>query len=77
MTRRGDPADRGWGISFKVVWTLAAEPVGFYRSTFVTRTRAVATDPESRRRFRSYWAPMSACIILIRYLSLSAGEARR
>jgi hypothetical protein len=30
----------------------------------------VTTDPESRRRFRRYWAPMSAGIILIRYLSL-------
>ena len=32
--------------------------------------RAVATDPESRKRFRRYWAPMSAGIILIRYAGL-------
>ena len=54
----------------KIVWTLAAEPVGPDRSLFVTRTRVVTTDPEVRRRFRRYWAPMSAGIILIRYLSL-------
>jgi hypothetical protein len=40
----------------------------------VTRTRAVATDPEARRRFRLYWAPMSSGIILIRYLSLPMVE---
>jgi hypothetical protein len=54
----------------KIVYTLAAEPLGPDRSRFVTRTRVVTTDPESRRRFRRYWAPMSAGIILIRYLSL-------
>jgi hypothetical protein len=54
----------------KIVWTLAAEPVGPERSRFVTRTRVVTTDHESRRRFRRYWAPMSAGIILIRYVSL-------
>jgi hypothetical protein len=54
----------------KIVYTLAAEPLGLDRSRFVTRTRVVTTDPESRRRFRRYWAPMSAGIILIRYLSL-------
>jgi hypothetical protein len=54
----------------KILYTVAAEPLGPDRSRFVTRTRAVTTDPESRRRFRRYWAPMSAGIILIRYLSL-------
>jgi hypothetical protein len=54
----------------KIVWTLAAEPVGPADSVFVTRTRAVATDPESRKRFRLYWAPMSSGIILIRYAGL-------
>jgi hypothetical protein len=51
-------------------WTLAAEPLGPERSRFVSRTRVVTTDPVARRRFRRYWAPMSAGIILIRYLSL-------
>jgi hypothetical protein len=54
----------------KIVYTLGAEPLGPNRSRFVTRTRVIATDPESRQRFRRYWAPMSAGIILIRYLSL-------
>jgi hypothetical protein len=54
----------------KIVYTLAAEPLGPGRSRFVTRTRVVTTDPEARRRFRRYWAPMSAGILLIRYLSL-------
>jgi hypothetical protein len=54
----------------KIAWTLAAEPLGPNRSQLVTRTRAVATDPQSRRLFRRYWAPMSAGIILIRYVSL-------
>ena len=54
----------------KIVYTLGAEPIGPDRSRFVTRTRVVTTDPEARRRFRRYWAPMSAGIILIRYVSL-------
>jgi hypothetical protein len=54
----------------KIVWTLGAEPLGPNASLLVTRTRAVATDPQSRRRFRRYWAPMSAGIILIRYAAL-------
>ena len=54
----------------KIVYTLGAEPLGPDRSRFVTRTRVVTTDPESRQRFRRYWAPMSAGIILIRYVSL-------
>jgi hypothetical protein len=54
----------------KIVWTVAAEPLGPNRSRFVTRTRVVTTDPAARRRFRRYWGPMSAGIILIRYVSL-------
>ena len=54
----------------KIAVTFAAEPISAAESMFVTRTRVVTTDPESRRKFRLYWAPMSAGIILIRYLSL-------
>ena len=54
----------------KIAWTLAAEPLGPGESRFVTRTRVVTTDPESRRRFRRYWAATSAGIALIRYASL-------
>jgi hypothetical protein len=63
----------------KIVWTLGAEPLGPNKSRFITRTRAVATDPEARRKFRRYWAPMSAGIILIRYtgLPLIRKEAER
>jgi hypothetical protein len=50
----------------KIAWTLGVEPLGEHRSLLVTRTRAVATDPHARRRFRRYWAPMSAGSILIR-----------
>ena len=63
----------------KIAWTLAVEPLGPNRSLLVTRTRAVATDRQSRRRFRRYWAPMSAGIIPIRYagLPLMRNEAER
>jgi hypothetical protein len=63
----------------KIVWTLSAEPLGEHDSAFVTRTRVVTTDEESRRKFRLYWAPMSAGIILIRYagLPLVKREAER
>jgi hypothetical protein len=54
----------------KIVWTLAAEPAGPGESWFITRTRVLATDPESRKKFRRYWAPISAGIILIRYAGL-------
>lgn len=54
----------------KIVWTLGAEPLGEDDSLFVTRTRVQSTDETARRRFRLYWAPMSAGIIMIRYLSL-------
>jgi len=63
----------------KIAWTLGAEPLGPNRSRLVTRTRVVATDLQARRRFRRYWAPMSAGIILIRYagLPLISNEAER
>ena len=63
----------------KIAWTLAAEPLGERESMFVTRTRVMTTDAEARRRFRLYWAPMSAGIILIRYagLPLVKREAER
>jgi hypothetical protein len=63
----------------KIVWTLQAEPLGPNDSLLITRTRAVATDPQSRKRFRRYWGPMSAGIILMRYagLPLMRKEAER
>lgn len=57
----------GW---VKIAVSFAAEPIGTDRSLFSTRTRVRCTDVESRRKFRLYWAPMSAGIILIRYSTL-------
>jgi len=54
----------------KIVWTLAAEPLGPDRSVFRTETRVVTTDTRSRRRFRRYWSLLSPGIRLIRYESL-------
>ena len=54
----------------RIAWTLGAESVGPNDSIFVTRTRVATTDPDSRRLFRLYWAPMSAGIIVIRYTGL-------
>jgi hypothetical protein len=63
----------------KIVWTLGATPTGPNESLFVTRTRVATTDPTARKRFRRYWAPMSAGILLIRYagLPLVKHEAER
>jgi hypothetical protein len=55
----------------KIVWTLRADPEGDAFSTFITETRAVATDLEARRRFRRYWSFVSPGIRLIRCLSLT------
>jgi len=57
----------GW---VKIVWTLRADPLGAHESVFRTETRVVTTDPESRARFRRYWAFVSAGIVLIRWMML-------
>jgi len=54
----------------KIAWTLRADPVDDVTSIFRTETRAVATDPTARARFRRYWAFASPGIALIRRLSL-------
>ena len=63
----------------KITWTLAAEPRGSSASLFRTETRVATTDPDSRRRFRRYWAVFSPGILLIRYemLRLVRAEAER
>ena len=53
----------------KIVWTLRADPVG-NGSTFRTETRAVATDPIARDRFRKYWSLVAPGVSAIRWLSL-------
>jgi hypothetical protein len=54
----------------KIVWTLRADPLPDGRSIFRTETRAVATSPHARSRFRSYWSRLSPGIILIRRMTL-------
>jgi hypothetical protein len=55
----------------KIVWTLRADPVDGASSIFRTETRAIATDPEAREKFRRYWSLVSPGVILIRRLSLA------
>jgi hypothetical protein len=63
----------------KIAVVLGAEPLNGGATRFYTRTRVVTTDAESRRKFRLYWGPFSAGIILIRYtvLPMVRREAER
>jgi len=63
----------------KIAWTLRADPLRNGASIFRTETRAIATDPEARRKFRRYWAFLSPGIFLIRAAMLPAlrNEAER
>jgi hypothetical protein len=62
----------------KIAWTLEVTPVDEGRTRLVTETRAVATDGEARRRFRSYWRWARFGIIPIRWLLLpSIGKRAR
>ena len=54
----------------KIVWTLCANPFGQNDCVFRTETRAVATGPEARNRFRRYWSLLSPGIIAVRRLLL-------
>ena len=54
----------------KIVFTLRADGVGPYNSIFRTETRAIATDPISRKKFRRYWTLLSPGIIAIRRFML-------
>ena len=54
----------------KIVWTLRVDPHGTNGTVFRTETRAVATDPDARAKFRRYWAFASPGIAAIRWLSL-------
>jgi hypothetical protein len=55
----------------KIAWTVRADPAGEGQSVFRTETRAVATDPVARLRFRRYWSVVSPGIILIRRAMLA------
>ena len=54
----------------KIAWTLRADPTGPMESVFRTETRAVATDPSARAKFRRYWSFLSPGIIVIRWMML-------
>jgi hypothetical protein len=54
----------------KIAWTIRADPTNATESMFRTETRAVATDPVARRKFRRYWAFLSPGIIVIRWAVL-------
>lgn len=56
----------------KIVFTLRADNAGSGNSVFRTETRAIATDPVSRTKFRRYWTLLSPGIIAIRRLMLPA-----
>jgi hypothetical protein len=56
----------------KIVFTLRADNAGSGNSVFRTETRAIATDPVSRAKFRRYWTFLSPGIITIRRLLLPA-----
>jgi hypothetical protein len=59
----------------KIVWNLRADPLANGQSIFRTETRAVATSPDARAKFRNYWSRLSPGIILIRRATL--GPLRR
>ena len=63
----------------KIVWTLRADPIDGGHSIFSTETRAIATDPIARSKFRTYWSFLSPGIILIRLAAVRAlrAEAER
>jgi hypothetical protein len=56
----------------KIVFTFRADNAGSGNSVFRTETRAIATDPVSRAKFRRYWTLLSPGIIAIRRLMLPA-----
>jgi hypothetical protein len=54
----------------KIAWTLRADPAGPGESVARTETRAAATDPLARAKFRRYWSLASPGIRLIRTFTL-------
>jgi hypothetical protein len=60
----------------KIIWTLRADPAGNGQSIFRTETRAIATDPVARKKFRRYWSFLSPGIIAIRTVMVPAVKAQ-
>ena len=56
----------------KIAWTIEVESLGPTSARLATETRAVATDEESRRRFRRYWRWARFGIVAIRWFMLPA-----
>ncbi len=59
----------------KIVWTLRADPRGLHESVARHETRAIATDPIAREKFRRYWAAFSPGIVLIRRIAMRLVKA--
>src|SRR3954470_21346934 len=51
----------------KIAWTIRADAIDAAHSIFRTETRAIATDPSARNRFRRYWSFLSPGIIVMRW----------
>jgi len=60
----------------KIAWTLEVEPVTPHSARLATETRARATDPAARRRFRRYWRWARFGILPIRWVMLPAIRRR-
>ena len=73
VTFRSLPPDQFAAFSeldyVKIAWTLRADSVSPTESILRTETRAIATDPQARMKFRWYWACLSPGIRLIRRAS--------
>ncbi len=63
----------------KIAWMLRVDEIGEAVSLFSTETRAIATNRESRRRFRRYWRLVLPGVLVIRHemLRLVKHEAER
>jgi hypothetical protein len=59
----------------KIVWNLRADPAGNGASILRSETRAIATDPFARRKFRRYWSLVSPGIVLVRLRALRLAKA--
>jgi hypothetical protein len=59
----------------KIAWTLRADPVDGTNSMVRTETRATATDPDSRAKFRRYWSFVMPGTALIRRFALRLVKA--
>src|SRR5262249_13039620 len=59
----------------KIAWTLRVAPAAPGESIARTETRAIATDPLARAKFRWYWSMFSPGIVLIRHVAVRLVKA--